>query len=139
MDFGCQIPIVSGILDSFSCVPDSKAHDSGFHKPKLPRFRNQESNTWGDSLVNTELKIKGQKVKISCNLTWDISLLAICVTLFCDRQVKSKLKKIVSCPHSLHTFTCRAIISFFTDTFISIANVNTLSFVQARILETLAS
>ena len=63
MDFGCWIPIVSGIPYSLSYVPDSKAHDSGFHKPKFPGFGNQDSFTWGDSLVSTELKIKGKKNK----------------------------------------------------------------------------
>ena len=30
-----RIPIVSGIPDSLSCLPDSKAQDSGFHKQKF--------------------------------------------------------------------------------------------------------
>ena len=30
------IPIVSGIPDSLSCIPDSKAQDSGFHQKKFP-------------------------------------------------------------------------------------------------------
>ena len=37
---GFRIPIVSGISDSCSCIPDSNAHDSGLHKRKFPRFRN---------------------------------------------------------------------------------------------------
>ena len=36
---GFRILIVSGILDSCSCIPDSKAQDSGFHKQRFPRFR----------------------------------------------------------------------------------------------------
>ena len=36
---GFRIRIVSGILDSYTCIPDSKAQDSGFHKQKFPRFR----------------------------------------------------------------------------------------------------
>ena len=30
------IPVVIGIPDSLSCIPDSKAQDSGFHKEKFP-------------------------------------------------------------------------------------------------------
>ena len=33
------IPIVSGILDSLSCIPDSKTRDSGFQKHNFPGFR----------------------------------------------------------------------------------------------------
>ena len=36
------IPIVSGIPDSLSCIPDSKAQDSGFHKQKFLEFRNPD-------------------------------------------------------------------------------------------------
>ena len=35
---GFWIPIVSGIPDSLSCIPDSKAQDFGFHKQKFPRI-----------------------------------------------------------------------------------------------------
>ena len=34
--FGFRIPIVSEIPDSLSCLPDSKAQDSGYHKQKFP-------------------------------------------------------------------------------------------------------
>ena len=40
VELGFRIPIVSGIPDSYSCIPDSNAHDSGLHKRKFPRFRN---------------------------------------------------------------------------------------------------
>ena len=33
---GLQTPIVSGIPDSMSCIPNSKAQASGFHKQKFP-------------------------------------------------------------------------------------------------------
>jgi len=33
-----QIPFISGIPDSLSCILDSKAKDLGFHKQKFPRF-----------------------------------------------------------------------------------------------------
>ena len=39
VELGFRIPIVRGIPDSDSCIPDSKAQDSGFHKQKFPRFR----------------------------------------------------------------------------------------------------
>ena len=40
VELGFRIPIVSGIPDSYSCIPDSNAHDSGLHKQRFPRFRN---------------------------------------------------------------------------------------------------
>ena len=33
---GFRIPIISEIPDSLSCLPDSKAQDSGCHKQKFP-------------------------------------------------------------------------------------------------------
>ena len=39
VELGFRIRIVSGIPDSYTCIPDSKAQDSGFHKQKFPRFR----------------------------------------------------------------------------------------------------
>ena len=44
VELGFQMPIVSGIPDSFSCVPDSKAQDSGFHKQNFPGFRIPQAN-----------------------------------------------------------------------------------------------
>ena len=38
VQFGFWIPIVSGIPDSLSCIPDSKAQDSEFHKQKNVRI-----------------------------------------------------------------------------------------------------
>ena len=43
---GFWIPIVSLIPESTSCLPDSKATDSGFRK-KFPGFRNLDSPTQG--------------------------------------------------------------------------------------------
>ena len=48
VDYGFWIPILSGIPDSFSCILDSKAQDSRFHKHKFHRFRNPDFLTWGD-------------------------------------------------------------------------------------------
>ena len=35
MELGFQIPIVRGISDPLSCIPDFKAQDSGFHKQNV--------------------------------------------------------------------------------------------------------
>ena len=40
---------LSGIPDSFSCIPDSKAQGSEFHQLKFPGFRNLGSLTWGET------------------------------------------------------------------------------------------
>ena len=37
-ELGFQILNFSGIPDSYSCILDSKAQDSEFHKQKFPRF-----------------------------------------------------------------------------------------------------
>ena len=39
VELGFRIRIVSEIPDSYTCIPDSKAQDSGFHKQRFPRFR----------------------------------------------------------------------------------------------------
>ena len=39
VELGFRIPIFSEIKDSLSCIPDSKAHGSGFHKQNFPVFR----------------------------------------------------------------------------------------------------
>ena len=36
------------IRDSFSCIPDSKAQKSGFHRQKFRTFRNPDSLIWGE-------------------------------------------------------------------------------------------
>ena len=43
VELGFWIPIVSGIPDSLSRIPDSKAQDSGFHEQKFPGFRNPKA------------------------------------------------------------------------------------------------
>ena len=46
-----RIPVVSGIPDSLSCIPDSKAKDSEFHNQKI--FRIPESIKRGrDNVVS---------------------------------------------------------------------------------------
>ena len=49
MDLGVRIAIVSGILDSLSCLPDSKVQGSLFHKRKFPGVRNADSLARGDT------------------------------------------------------------------------------------------
>ena len=39
VELGFRILIVCGIPDSLSCIADSKAQDSGFHKEEFPSFR----------------------------------------------------------------------------------------------------
>ena len=41
-------PVVNGISGSLSCIPFSKAQDSGFHKQNCSGFQNSYSSTWGD-------------------------------------------------------------------------------------------
>lgn len=41
------------ILDSLTCIPDSKARDSGFRQQKFPGFRNPDSLTSGHVVVRT--------------------------------------------------------------------------------------
>ena len=54
---GFWIPIVGGIPDPLSCIPDSKAQDFGFLRQNFmdSRFQNPDSLTWGESL---KLKIR---------------------------------------------------------------------------------
>ena len=46
-------PIVSGIPDSLSCIPDSIAQDSGFQRQRFPGLRNPDFLKWSDPLVVT--------------------------------------------------------------------------------------
>ena len=61
LELGFLIPIVSGIPDSLSCIPDSKAQDSDSTSKKFPAypipqaeslgFRNPDSRLHGSNLV----------------------------------------------------------------------------------------
>ena len=63
-ELGARIPIVSGILDSFSCIPDS-----GFHKQKFPTFRNADSLKvmlhWRD---DSQRRFLAQKIVVASRL-----------------------------------------------------------------------
>ena len=39
VELGLCFPIISGIPDSLSCIPDSKPQESGFHKQNFPRLQ----------------------------------------------------------------------------------------------------
>ena len=52
VELGFWIPIFSGIPDSLSCIPDSKAQDFGFHEQKFPCLRNSDSLTWGEKFTS---------------------------------------------------------------------------------------
>ena len=45
---GFWIPVFSGIADSFGCIPDSKAQDSGSHEQTFPCFLNPDSLSSGN-------------------------------------------------------------------------------------------
>ena len=47
--------VASGIPDSLSCIPDSRAQDSGFHKQNFLGFRNPDFLTWDKWLTNTQV------------------------------------------------------------------------------------
>ena len=60
MELGFLIPIVGGIPDSFSSIPDSNTQNSGFHKQTFIRFRNPDyltraSHETTDECVDIEL------------------------------------------------------------------------------------
>ena len=46
---GFWIPIVSGIPDSLSCIPDAKDQISDSTSKNFPGFRNSDSLTWRES------------------------------------------------------------------------------------------
>ena len=52
LELGFWIPVVSGIPDSLSCIPDSKVQDLGFHKQKFPCLWNSDSLTWGEKFTS---------------------------------------------------------------------------------------
>ena len=63
VELGFWIPVVSGILDSLSCIPDSKAQDSGFHIPKFPEFWIPESGflkSWASESKPFQSRSKGE-------------------------------------------------------------------------------
>ena len=53
VELGFRIPFVSGIPDSFSCIPDSKTQDSGFHKQNFP------NNTSDKDMIGSSIRSHG--------------------------------------------------------------------------------
>ena len=53
LDYGLQ---TFRILDSLSCIPDTKAQDSGVHVKKFSRFWNRDSLTWSTSYFEITVK-----------------------------------------------------------------------------------
>ena len=51
VELGLWIPIVGGIPDSLSCIPDSKSQDFGSHKQNFPGFRNPEKTIFGMAMI----------------------------------------------------------------------------------------
>ena len=49
LELGFRILIVTGIPDSLSCIPDSKAQGSRFQKQKFLWFRNPNSLSWNET------------------------------------------------------------------------------------------
>ena len=69
--FGFQIPFVSGISDSLSCIPEFKARDDRSHREKFQGFQNPDSLIWGDSVLMAINKI----CMYVCMLDFQISLI----------------------------------------------------------------
>ena len=65
LKLGFRIPIVTGISDSLTCIPDSKAQESGSHnsnfpdskfqQPKIFRIPDSASKYFTDSLTSGDL------------------------------------------------------------------------------------
>ena len=48
---GFQIPVVSKMPDSYSCIPEWKAQDSGFHKQKISKIPDTTCKNSPDSFT----------------------------------------------------------------------------------------
>ena len=70
VELGFQIPIVSQIVDSLSCIPDFKTHGSGFHKQNFPGFRIPKA------------KFLGIRNPYSLGLTWSWSYITLVFVLY---------------------------------------------------------
>ena len=65
VELGFRIPILSGIPDSLSCIPDSKTQNSGFRKRKIyqiPDFTSKNFLRSGDGIPLHGVKITNKKV-----------------------------------------------------------------------------
>ena len=66
VELGFRIPIVSGILDFYGCIPDSQAQDSGFRKPSFSRLRDPDSLTWGERYTGNMDTVSQHTDGVSC-------------------------------------------------------------------------
>ena len=66
VELGFRIPIVSGILDFYGCIPDSQAQDSGFRKPSFSRLRDPDSLTWGERYTGNMDTVPQHTDGVSC-------------------------------------------------------------------------
>ena len=64
VDLGFWIPILCGIPDSLSCIPDSKTRNSGFHKGKIYQIPDFTSRNFPDS--GDRIPLHGVKIKNHC-------------------------------------------------------------------------
>ena len=55
VELGLWISIINGIPDFLSCIPNSKAQDSGFHKHIFPRILDSVSKNFPESGIPTPL------------------------------------------------------------------------------------
>ena len=56
VELGFRIRIVSGIPDSHTRIPDSKAQDSGFHKQKISKIPDSKCKNFPDSGIRIPLR-----------------------------------------------------------------------------------
>ena len=83
LEFGFRTPFISVILVSLSCIPESKAHYSGFHKQKFPRFRNMDFLT---DMTDTLALLFSRSINQICLAIWNSRNFIRCIVY---RQNKS--------------------------------------------------
>ena len=89
LELGFRIPIVSGIPDSYSCIPVSKGQEPGFQKQKFPGFGNPYSLTV-DEISNKQWNA----IHLSNPSDYITSYVMVRVTLF--RQNENKISAVIS-------------------------------------------
>ena len=67
IDLG-DVQVLDFWFQSLSWFPDSKAHDSGFHKQKFPGFQNPDCFTWDETLKYWS----GTQISLGQRLSWKI-------------------------------------------------------------------
>ena len=71
LELGFWIPVASAIMDSLSCIPDSKIQEYGFYMQIFPGFRIPETkiSRIPDS-TSTNLRNPESGIRIPDSLTW---------------------------------------------------------------------